>query len=129
MKKIMSSLAVAGLGAAIALGSLMGAGAANASEGGYLSDVAVVGYGVDTSTKLDVGHGTCTMLTSARTTGMSPAVGLASVRTMFLTSGFTPKASATVIYASVTQLCPANFNYMMAGADAISGNSGGSLYA
>jgi len=63
MKKIMSSLAVAGLGAAIAVGSLVGAGSANANTGSFINAANNEGwYDVNTGGTLRLGYGVCNML-------------------------------------------------------------------
>jgi hypothetical protein len=129
MRKITKAALVGGAAAAAIAATVGLASPANASSSGYLAAVEDVAYGVPTSTQLGVGNGTCAILTEARSSGMSPGAGLASVGMLFLTNGFTPEDAATVVYAAVTELCPSNYSYMMAGATDISGNGGGSLYA
>jgi uncharacterized protein DUF732 len=125
MKKV---IAAAGLGAALIAGLLAGAGTASATPAGYLAAVSEQSDGVSQSTRLELGYATCDVLTAGRTKKLAQSATLAMVGKVFLDNGFSPKSAATVVFASITELCPSNYSYTTAGADDLAGD-GGELYA
>jgi hypothetical protein len=120
MKKI---IAVAGLGAAVAIGSLVGAGTANASTAGFES-VVYSDTGYSGSSVVSLGYTTCDAITTFRQTGMPPAGAMGAVGGIYLDSGISSHDSAYILAASVTELCPSNYSYVMAGVDGVPDSSG-----
>jgi len=64
----------------------------------------------------------------AKSLAQAPSATLAMVGKVFLDNGFSPKSAATVVFASITELCPSNYSYTTAGAEDLAGD-GGELYA
>jgi hypothetical protein len=124
MKKI---LAVAGLGAAI-VGSLLGAGTANASDDSFLNYVAAkTGYYPanyhDMQTAVAVGHGVCNQIDTYGVPGVKMSVDQG------ISSGFSGYETGYIVAGAVNELCPWNQGVALAAANRYGGNQddGGSL--
>ena len=120
MKKV---IAVTGLGAAVALGSLAGAGTASASEDGFLNYVySKTGYYPATyeamNTSVAVGHGICNQISTYGEDGVYLSIDQG------ISSGFSGYDTVYIVAGALTELCPWNWGVAKA---AVNKRSGGSL--
>jgi hypothetical protein len=123
MKKV---IAVAGLGAAIALGLLGGAaGTASASTEGFLQEM-------DTpfathAEQLAEGNDICAAFTKGRTqnlTGPASASIITKISNYYANDGRAAAYGIRMMATTVKELCPANTDYMMAAARAYDAQAG-----
>ena len=119
MKKV---LAAAGIGAAVAIGSLVGAGAANASEDGYLNFVynKTGYYPADyehMQTSVAVGHTICHQISTYGEDGMYLSIDQG------ISSGFSGEETGYIIVGALNELCPWNWGVAKSAADKRSGGS------
>ena len=123
-EKHMKKIAV-GVGAAIAIGSLMGAGTASASTEGFLREM-------DTpfathAQQLAEGNAICTAFTNGRTqnlTGPASASIITNISNHYASEGRAGAYATKMIITAVRELCPVNYNYLVAAARAYDAQAG-----
>ena len=123
MKK---TLAVAGIGAAITLSSLVGVGTASASTESFLRDM-----GTPFSTpaeQLAEGNSICAELSKGRAqdlTGPAAAAIITNYSNYNASKGRVGVYASKMISTAVTELCPINWDFLMVAARAYDAARGG----
>ena len=115
-------IAVAGFGAAVTIGSLMGAGTASASEDGFLNYVYnKTGYYPadykNMQTSVAVGHGICNQISTYGEDGVYLSIDQG------ISSGFSGYDTGYIVAGALTELCPWNWGVAKAAVDKRSGAS------
>jgi hypothetical protein len=113
------TLVVAGIGAAITLSSLVGAGAASASTESFLQEMD--NPFATHAELLAEGNAICAAFTEGRTqnlTGPASASIIGKINNYYASRGNAASFTIRMMTTAVTELCPVNSNYMMAAARA-----------